>query len=76
MTELRTCEICGEFIDTGACNTERGLFTEIIDTDETGTRHTRHDLCGRCMNTVSLFILTEHNRVITEDEQIRQELTT
>lgn len=73
-TEQPRCVICGEFIDRGACNTERGIFTEIVDTDETGTRTTRHNLCGGCTATVSLFILQEHNRIEAEDDRIRMEM--
>lgn len=60
------CFICGEIIDKSACNTERGIFSYYEDTDETGQKIDRWDLCDSCALSVRIKIRTmqidRHNK--------------
>jgi len=70
MRKRITCEICGTGIDKSACNDSYGVFSDFTDTDETGMKTERFNLCGSCMLEVKLFILQKRNKRYAEGSRI------
>jgi hypothetical protein len=64
---MKKCKICGEQIDTGACNQEYGVWSMITDSDKYGTKIERVHLCGACASSVTVFVATE---IMKRDEVV------
>ena len=64
MGKMQTCQICGDHIDKTACNIDRGVYSYYSETDETGMKIARYDLCGSCALSIMIEIQTrelKHN---------------
>jgi hypothetical protein len=67
MGKRQSCAICGKLIETYPCNDEKGVFTYIKDTDETGTKKEVFNLCAYHALVVKMFIQDESRKKIKGD---------